>query len=665
MTHVRRLGAQALRIGLLAVAVIAPLHATVLLDRGTLIGQPGATGVVEFSVATAGRYEFRLTDLALPAPLADLRAVVTRGSQAVVGLDQPGSVAFDATPGTYVAQVGGTPGNGARVGTFGVLVQPVGGGTALLGYSGSVESDVPVVPGSPESLQARFTIETPGRYRVSAADLGFPEVLRSLDVLVVRGGAVVAQLGGAVTQAEFDAVTGSHDLLVVVQPGARLAAGLYGLQVASVVSGTRVYDATQRVGRLDPPVEVDIPAGAAQSLAVSDLAFPVALSSAAALLTRGSSLLAARTGPGSTAFTTTPGRAELYAFGTTTATSNAGAASIQLLQGTTPFASIVALVQATTGGVRLIVERAQPGASGDYRATFTDFEFPLALAAVQFAAVQSGVVLRKLTAPGSIDFAAQPRPLDLIAAVTPAAGSGTGLFGIRLATLAGVVSLETTRAVGSTLNSIPLEISAGGSYDVTLSDLAAPVRFQELALAVTRGTTRVGSAFAGGRFSFVASPGTYLFNVLARVDPASGLGTYGLKVETTPPVPAVTLAVDPATVRAGESATLTWTSTNASSCVASDGWTGSRALAGSQSVGPINAQTRYVLSCVGPGGNASANVTVAILNQVSGGGGRLDPVLILLMTLAMFGRACRSAWIGRRVASRIRTRRVPAARAFR
>jgi hypothetical protein len=666
MTFPRRPGAQVLRIGLLLlVAAAAPLHAAVLLDRGTLIGRPGATQVVEFQVATAGRLELRLTDLSLPAPLADLGAVVTRGSVTVVDLDEPGSVAFDATPGTYLVQVGGAPGSGSQVGTFGVLVQPVGGGSTVLEYSASVQSAVPVVPGSLESLQASFTIDAPGRYRVAAADLGFPEALRSLDVLVVRGGTPVAQLGGDVTEAEFDGVTGTYELLAVAQPGATLVAGLYGLRVVKLGSDGYAYDATHRVGRLDPAIAVEVPPGVAHSISVADLAFPVALGGAAALLARGASVLAARTTPGITEFTTTPGPAELYAFGTATATTNAGTASVQLLQGTLPYASIVALVQATSGGLELVVEKTQPVASGDYRATFTDFEFPLALVEAQFAAVQSGALLTKRTGPGNIDFAAQARPLDLIAAVRPAAGGGTGLFGIRLASSAGTVSLESTRAVGSTLDSIPLEIAAGGSYDVTLSDLDTPVRFQELAMAVTRGTTRVGSAFAGGRFSFNATPGTYLFNVLARTDPASGLGTYGLRVETTPPVPAVTLTVEPATVPAGGSATLSWTSTNASSCVAADGWTGSRALAGSQSVGPINAQTRYVLNCTGPGGSASANVTVAIRNQdPDGGGGRLDLGLILGLTALLLGRGCGLASCGK-PAARVRTGRDAAVRTSR
>lgn len=667
MTLARRLRMPVLRVGLLlVVTAAAPLHAEVLLDRGTLIGQPGATRTVEFQVVTAGRLELRLTDLSLPAPLASLGAVVTRGSQPVAGIDAPGSIAFDATPGTYLAQIGGTPGDGAQVGTFGVLVQPLGGGTELLQYSGSVEADVAGVPGSAESLQASFTVEAPGRYRVSAADLGFPEALRSLDVLVVRGGTPVAQLGGAVTVAEFDAASGTYDLLAVAQPGARLAAGLYGLRVAAIASATPVYDAAHPVGGLDAPAAVDIPAGAGQSLAVSDLAFPLALGSAAALLTRGSTALAARTGPGSTVFAAPPGRAELHSFGTASSASNAGAASIQLLQGTTPYVSIIALVPASSGGQELVVETTQPGASGSYLATLTDYEFPLGLAAVQFAAVQSGVLLKRRVGAGSIDFAAQMRPLELIAAVTPAAGGGAGLLGIRLATSAGAVSFEATRAVGTTLDSSPLEIAQAGSYDVTLSDLAVPARFQELALAVTRGTTRVGSAFAGGRFSFTATPGTYLLNVLARVEPARGLGTYGLKVETTPPLPTVRLTVEPTTVAAGGSATLTWSSTNATSCVAADGWTGSRALAGSQSVGPINAQTRYVLNCTGPGGSASANVTVAIRNQGAsdGGGGQLDPALILILAAALLGRGC---GVLRRspLAAAIRSRRDSAARTSR
>lgn len=58
-------------------------------------------------------------------------------------------------------------------------------------------------------------------------------------------------------------------------------------------------------------------------------------------------------------------------------------------------------------------------------------------------------------------------------------------------------------------------------------------------------------------------------------------------------------------------ATLSWTATNATSCTASNGWTGSRATSGTEQVGPITAATTYALACSGNGGTpVSASTTV-------------------------------------------------------
>ena len=62
----------------------------------------------------------------------------------------------------------------------------------------------------------------------------------------------------------------------------------------------------------------------------------------------------------------------------------------------------------------------------------------------------------------------------------------------------------------------------------------------------------------------------------------------------------------------GDSTTLTWTSQDATSCTASGGWTGNRAIAGSEVVGPISTNTTYNLSCTGSGGNSLVMITVAI-----------------------------------------------------
>ena len=77
------------------------------------------------------------------------------------------------------------------------------------------------------------------------------------------------------------------------------------------------------------------------------------------------------------------------------------------------------------------------------------------------------------------------------------------------------------------------------------------------------------------------------------------------------PLPRATLTASSTTIDAGDSAVLTWTSTNATSCSASGGWTGALSVSGTQSTGALSDDTTYSLTCVGPGGT-SPPATVAI-----------------------------------------------------
>ncbi|HZF14536.1 MAG TPA: hypothetical protein VE046_01210 [Steroidobacteraceae bacterium] len=77
-----------------------------------------------------------------------------------------------------------------------------------------------------------------------------------------------------------------------------------------------------------------------------------------------------------------------------------------------------------------------------------------------------------------------------------------------------------------------------------------------------------------------------------------------------PPAPAVAISALPASIHAGATSHLTWSSTNANTCVASDGWTGNKSTSGGEDVGPITASTIYTLTCDGDGGSASASATV-------------------------------------------------------
>jgi hypothetical protein len=78
-----------------------------------------------------------------------------------------------------------------------------------------------------------------------------------------------------------------------------------------------------------------------------------------------------------------------------------------------------------------------------------------------------------------------------------------------------------------------------------------------------------------------------------------------------PAVPVVTLSASPSTIDQGQSTTLSWTSSDASSCTASGAWSGSVVTNGSATVEPTVTST-YTMTCNGAGGTASASATVTV-----------------------------------------------------
>ncbi|MEM3014303.1 MAG: hypothetical protein QXI71_06705 [Candidatus Bathyarchaeia archaeon] len=127
-------------------------------------------------------------------------------------------------------------------------------------------------------------------------------------------------------------------------------------------------------------------------------------------------------------------------------------------------------------------------------------------------------------------------------------------------------------------------------------------------------------------------PSYQLFSELAngaRYLPASSAGAYcvGFSCTTCDPDheacgtacasnvecggPAVNLTANPQTIYRGQSSTLTWSSVNTSSCSGSNFNTGG-ATQGSVGVWPTS-DTIYGVTCSGPGGSASASVTVRVI----------------------------------------------------
>ena len=95
----------------------------------------------------------------------------------------------------------------------------------------------------------------------------------------------------------------------------------------------------------------------------------------------------------------------------------------------------------------------------------------------------------------------------------------------------------------------------------------------------------------------------------------------GASAPPPPPPPTVVLSVQPTAITAGQSATLTWSTTSADTCTASGAWSGTQATAGSQAVTPTAAGSdTYTLTCTGAdaaSGSTTASATLTV-NAASG-----------------------------------------------
>ena len=95
---------------------------------------------------------------------------------------------------------------------------------------------------------------------------------------------------------------------------------------------------------------------------------------------------------------------------------------------------------------------------------------------------------------------------------------------------------------------------------------------------------------------------------------ACGGGSSSAPAAPAAPLPTTTLGTSSQTINAGGSTTLTWSSTNATSCTASGGWSATLAASGSRSTGALTANTTFSLTCTGTGGtSAPATATVNIV----------------------------------------------------
>src|SRR3989338_3496235 len=141
------------------------------------------------------------------------------------------------------------------------------------------------------------------------------------------------------------------------------------------------------------------------------------------------------------------------------------------------------------------------------------------------------------------------------------------------------------RCDGSTITTYPTGCSS------TLGFSALTGRRCDGTVQTTTFTTSSGSKKSGG---------------------GGGGGGGGGSTPTPTPALTVSISVNSTSVSYNNSATLTWSSTNATSCTASGAWSGTKATSGTESTGSLTSTKIYTLTCSGVGGNSSNSGAVSV-----------------------------------------------------
>jgi plastocyanin len=630
----------------LAPSLLQAQQANVLLDQVNLVGLPTVAQPSQFSftAATAQALTVTLTDFQVPAAFTSLQVAVTVGntlvgSATVNPSTHTATLPVPAAAGNYTLNVIGTPAIVAPStqgsGSFGVCVAPASNATSCIAadsFSGNIQTPS-TTPTGTSTLNTAFTSTVAGNYTVTLTDDAFPMALQMVSAGILQG-ATPVQVGilpVSPTQAPAQvplAANTSYELLVAAVANASVQAGLYGIKITDP-NGNTVFNSTQPVGTLPAATIVDNTSTQGLNLTLTDFAYPATLAGEGVAITEGSTSLAQLTAQGSLSNVMAPaGSISIWQYGL--AGAQPGVYSVNLSSttaGTSLFSAAKVVNPAGVTGQSYAFAVNLP-AAGTYTLVTNDFQFPVPLQSMSATVAQNGAVLTQSSANSFM--AAAGYVVVVVDAVPPQ--NGNGIFGVTVETSGNTpqILLDQTQAVGGVFSTNSVTVPTSGSYAVTLTDLEFPAAFDNLAVVLSSGSQVLGKIYGGGTFSVAATPGPYVLTFVATPNSAAtnsqgapitpNYGLYSIAMATS--APTVTFSASAASVPAGQTVELTWSSTNATSCTAggASGWSGSEMTSGSTAV-IINANVTLTLTCTGAGGSASQSVKVTTTAAMSSGGG--------------------------------------------
>jgi hypothetical protein len=411
------------------------------------------------------------------------------------------------------------------------------------------ETDLVAAPGSAQGSEFSFTATTAQALVVTLTDDLEPAAFQSLQIAVTLGDALVGS--GTVdptthvATVAVPAATGIYEFHVIGTP-TNLGFGSFGsfsVCTAPQATPTACIAADSYSDNIQTPAVASATGqstlntsftstvAGTYSVTLIDDAFPVALASAVAGITQGSTPIAGPITPSSTPTQVTLAAGTTYTLlvlATADSTVLAGLYGIEI---TDPTGATIFTRTLPVGELPSSTIVSNPAAQS-LTLGLTDLKYPGALASLGVAVTSDATVVGKLTASGSQSLTAPSGNLEVWQYAI--AGSGPGAYQLSLA--GGSASLFATTQVVNVANTsaatsfaFAVALASAGTYNFTLADFQFPATLQTLSATVAQNGAVLPTNSSG---DFAAAAGEIIVLVNATA-PQGTIGIFGVTVATT------------------------------------------------------------------------------------------------------------------------------------
>lgn len=197
--------------------------------------------------------------------------------------------------------------------------------------------------------------------------------------------------------------------------------------------------------------------------------------------------------------------------------------------------------------------------------------------------------------------------------------SGAGTFTPKVIVTRGGLTREARTSVSTAVSVAPTLTLAANPTAILSGQTSTLTWVSQNATSCTASGGWTGTKSLSGNQSVGPLTATTTFTLACTGPGGSVTQNAIVTVTAAAAAPTLTLTANPTSVPSGQSAVLTWTSANATSCTAFNGWTGTKALSGSESTGALTSGRTYTMTCTGPGGSITRSASVSIQTGCTAG----------------------------------------------